>query len=98
MKNNALLTLKQSLNKAYLKEKVARSNIELFKENLIELSTELTKRKVRACKKSRYKISVRHLLQRQEPDQYQRARRQASLIARRGQIGRKFRDRLRDEK
>jgi len=27
---------KQSLNKAYLKEKVTRSNIELFKKNLIE--------------------------------------------------------------
>lgn len=32
----SLLTPKQSLNKAYLKEKVTRANIELFKKNLIE--------------------------------------------------------------
>ncbi len=31
------LTPKQSLNKVYLKEKVTRANIELFKKNLIEL-------------------------------------------------------------
>lgn len=30
------ITLKQSLNKAYLKEKVTRSSIELFKRNLVE--------------------------------------------------------------
>lgn len=30
------ITLKQSLNKAYLKEKVTRSSIELFKSNLVE--------------------------------------------------------------
>ena len=29
------LSPKQSLNKAYLKEKVTRTNIELFKKNLV---------------------------------------------------------------
>ena len=36
MDQKSVLTPKQSLNKAYLKEKVARTNIELFKNNLVE--------------------------------------------------------------
>ena len=36
MDQKTVLTPKQSLNKAYLKEKVARTNIELFKKNLVE--------------------------------------------------------------
>jgi adenine-specific DNA-methyltransferase len=36
MNLKTVLTPKQSLNKAYLKEKVTRSNIELFKNNLIQ--------------------------------------------------------------
>lgn len=36
MNSQTVLTPKQSLNKAYLKEKVTRTNIELFKNNLIQ--------------------------------------------------------------
>lgn len=36
MDQKTVLTPKQSLNKAYLKEKVTRTNIELFKKNLVE--------------------------------------------------------------
>ena len=35
MDQKTVLTPKQSLNKAYLKEKVARTSIELFKKNLV---------------------------------------------------------------
>lgn len=38
----SVLTPKQSLNKAYLKEKVTRANIELFKTNLIEFLESLS--------------------------------------------------------
>jgi restriction endonuclease Mrr len=41
MNLKTVLTPKQSLNKAYLKEKVTRSNIELFKNNLIQLDYRL---------------------------------------------------------
>lgn len=39
---------KLSLNKAHLKEKVTRSNMELFKKNLVEFLNGIMKRKARS--------------------------------------------------